>query len=54
MLCRSIAADEPIEPYKPDLQTQINELRAMIEGGGGYNETQTDTATDYVEEVIPT
>lgn len=43
--------DEPFEPYKPDLQTQINELREMIEAGGGYNETQTETAYDYVSEV---
>ena len=43
--------DEPFEPYKPDLQTQINELRAMIEGGGGYNETQVDTVYDSIEEV---
>lgn len=50
-LCRSIAYDEPFEPYKPDLQTQINELRAMIEAGGGYNETQVDTVYDSIEEV---
>ena len=85
--------DEPFEPYKPDLQTQITELTARVEalerggGGGGvtlitraidsngtydaaddnadgyyrvdvevpedpdYNETQTDTVTDEVEEV---
>lgn len=85
--------DEPFEPYKPDLQTQITELTARVEalerggGGGGvtlitrsidsngtydaaddnadgyyrvdvdvpedpdYNETQTDTVTDAVEEV---
>jgi hypothetical protein len=43
--------DEPFEPYKPDLQTQINELRAMIEAGGGYNETQVDTVYDSIEEV---
>lgn len=49
--------DEPFEPYKPDLQTQITELTARVEalerggGGGGYNETQVDTVTDAVEEV---
>ena len=45
-------ADEPFEPYKPDLQTQINELRAMIENIAGYNEVQMDTTvTDSVWEV---
>lgn len=39
------------EPYKPDLQTQINELRALIEAGGGYNETQVETIRDNVTEV---
>ena len=43
--------DSSWEPYKPDLQTQINELRAMIEAGGGYNETQVDTVYDSIEEV---
>ena len=43
--------DEPFEPYKPDLQTQINELRDMIANMGGYNETQVDNITDSVEEV---
>lgn len=40
------------EPYKPDLQTQINELREMIENIAGYNETQVDSiVTDRVSEV---
>lgn len=43
--------DEPFEPYKPDLQTQINELRDMIANMGGYNETQSDSIIDSVREV---
>lgn len=39
------------EPYKPDLQTQINELREMIENMGGYNETQVEIVSDNVTEV---
>lgn len=44
--------DEPFEPYKPDLQTQINELREMIENIAGYNETQVDNnISDEIWEV---
>ena len=43
--------DSSWEPYKPDLQTQINELRAMIVSGGGYNETQSEIFIDSVSEV---
>jgi hypothetical protein len=48
--------NEPsFEPYKPDLQTQINALDARVtaleQQGGGYNEVQSDTVTDEIEEV---
>lgn len=47
-----VSQGEPsFEPYKPDLQTQINELRDMIANMGGYNETQSDSIIDSVREV---
>ena len=48
---RTNIGNPPFEPYKPDLQTQINELREMIETRGGYNETQVDSISDSVTEV---
>ena len=50
-LRREIVGNVPFEPYKPDLQTQINELREMIENMGGYNETQVEIVSDNVTEV---
>lgn len=49
--------DASWEPFTPDIQTQVNSLDERVtyleEHGTGstYNETQTDTVTDAVEEV---
>lgn len=48
--------DEPFEPYKPDLQTQIDALVDRVteleeHSGGGYNETQIERVTDNAGEV---
>lgn len=45
-------SDSSWEPYKPDLQTQINELYELIGGGfSSYNETHADRITDSIKEV---
>lgn len=51
MIRYSGIADNSWEPYKPSLQEQINELGERIDSIMPYNETQTDTVSDSVEEV---
>lgn len=54
-LRRKIFATAARDEYKPSFKKQLSELRYLVEhiepGGGGYNETQTDSVTDEVREV---
>jgi hypothetical protein len=42
-------ADAQWEPFTPSLQQQIDQLKGLV--GTGYNEVQSDTVIDEIEEV---
>lgn len=50
-LRRKIFAESSFDHYKPPVNKQLAEIRDKLANMGGYNEVQSDTVTDEIEEV---